>query len=296
MVSGDVAAPDSGRGLLGPAEIRRLGEQLGIRPAKKLGQNFVHDANTVRRIAATAELRPDDVVLEVGPGLGSLTCALLASVRTVHAVEVDPVLAGALPSTVRNQVPGYADRLRVYQADALRMRADELSPAPTTMVANLPYNIAVPLVLHAFAELPGLRGALVMVQAEVADRLVAGPGSKIYGVPSVKTAWYAQAHRAGTVPRSVFWPVPNVDSALVALRRRPLPSGVQRELVFSLVDAAFGQRRKMVRGAIAGWAGSSASAAELLRHAGVDPETRSEQLDVAGFARIVEAAIATGVR
>ncbi|MGH3623962.1 MAG: 16S rRNA (adenine(1518)-N(6)/adenine(1519)-N(6))-dimethyltransferase RsmA, partial [Sciscionella sp.] len=211
--------------MLGPAEIRRLSEQLSIRPTKRLGQNFVHDANTVRRIVAAAELHPDDVVLEVGPGLGSLTCALLPVARAVHAVEIDPVLAGALRHTVRQQVPGYVERLRVRHADALRLRADELRPAPTAMVANLPYNVAVPLVLHAFAELPSLNSALVMVQAEVADRMVAGPGSRTYGVPSVKTAWYAEVRRAGTVPRSGFWPVPNVDSALVTLRRRPSPPG-----------------------------------------------------------------------
>jgi 16S rRNA (adenine1518-N6/adenine1519-N6)-dimethyltransferase len=272
--------------LLGPAEIRRLAETLGIRPTKRLGQNFVHDPNTVRRIVAAAGLVPGDVVLEVGPGLGSLTCALLPAVSRVHAVEIDEVLAAQLPHTVAEKVPGYADRLSVHNADALRIRAADFDPAPSAMVANLPYNVAVPVLLHAFAELPTLCSALVMVQAEVADRIVAGPGSRVYGTPSVKTAWFAGARRAGSVPRSVFWPVPGVDSALVALRRRPPPADVPRERVFSVIDAAFSTRRKMLRSALAGWAGSAEQATRLLVEAGVDPATRGEQLDVTQFAKI----------
>ncbi|MBM0239260.1 16S rRNA (adenine(1518)-N(6)/adenine(1519)-N(6))-dimethyltransferase RsmA, partial [Micromonospora sp. ATA32] len=211
-------------GLLGPAEIRELAARLGVAPTKKLGQNFVHDPNTVRRIVTTAGLTPDDVALEVGPGLGSLTLALLPVAAHVHAVEIDPVLAGALPETAARYVGTDADRLTVHRADALRIRAAELAdPAPTALVANLPYNVAVPVVLHLLAELPTLRHGLVMVQKEVADRLVAGPGSKIYGIPSVKLAWYARARAAGKVPPNVFWPVPNVDSGLVAFTRREPP-------------------------------------------------------------------------
>ena len=280
--------------MLGPAEVRRLAEELGVRPTRKLGQNFVHDANTVRRIVATAHLRPDDVVLEVGPGLGSLTLALLASAHRVLAVEVDPVLAGALPGTVTARVPEQADRLRTLTADALRVTAAELRAAagakPTVLVANLPYNVAVPVLLHLLAELPSMRSGLVMVQAEVASRLAAPPGSRDYGVPSAKVAWFAEVRRAGLVPRTVFWPVPNVDSGLVALtRRRPPATTAARAVVFALVDTAFAQRRKTVRAALAGWAGSAAEAERLLRAAGVDPSTRAERLTIDDFARVCAA-------
>jgi 16S rRNA (adenine1518-N6/adenine1519-N6)-dimethyltransferase len=280
--------------LLGPVEVRRLAEELGVRPAKKLGQNFVHDANTVRRIVATAHLHAGDVVLEVGPGLGSLTLALLASAHRVLAVEVDPVLAGALPGTVSARAPGQADRLRTLTADALRVTAAELRAAagaePTVLVANLPYNVAVPVLLHLLAELPSLRSGLVMVQAEVADRLAAPPGSRDYGVPSAKAAWFAEVRRAGSVPRTVFWPVPNVDSGLVALtRRRPPATTAERAAVFALVDAAFAQRRKTVRAALAGWAGSAAEAERLLRAADVDPSARAERLTIGDFARVCAA-------
>ncbi|MGA9309875.1 MAG: 16S rRNA (adenine(1518)-N(6)/adenine(1519)-N(6))-dimethyltransferase RsmA, partial [Pseudonocardiaceae bacterium] len=278
-------------GLLGPAELRTLAQRLGVRPAKRLGQNFVHDANTVRRIVAAAGLSPDDVVLEVGPGLGSLTLALLGAVDRVLAVEVDPLLAGALPATVADRAPERADALRILTADALRVRRAEIVEAagglePTALVANLPYNVGVPVLLHLLAELPSLRRGLVMVQAEVADRLAAPPGSRCYGAPSVKAAWFADVRRAGPVPRAVFWPVPNVDSGLVALTSRPQPSTVPRQEVFALVDAAFAQRRKTLRAALAGWAGSAASAEQLLRAAGIDPRSRGEQLSVGDFARI----------
>ncbi|GLZ34491.1 ribosomal RNA small subunit methyltransferase A [Lentzea sp. NBRC 105346] len=276
--------------LLGPADVRRLAAELGIRPTKKLGQNFVHDPNTVRRIVSAAELTDDDVVLEVGPGLGSLTLALLPAAKSVVAVEIDPVLAQRLPATAREQAPELADRLSVVHADAMKVTADQLPAQPTALVANLPYNVAVPVVLHLLAELPSLRTGLVMVQAEVADRMAAGPGSRIYGVPSVKLAWYADARKAGPVGRNVFWPVPNVDSALVAFTRRAEPlSTVDRERLFSLVDAAFAQRRKTLRAALAGWAGSAVAAEELLRKAGVDPGARGEQLAVRDFVRIAEA-------
>lgn len=276
------------RGLLGPADVRELAARLGIRPTKTLGQNFVIDANTVRRIVRAAGPSPDDVVIEVGPGLGSLTLALLPEVRRVVAVEIDPALAAELPATVAARAPGLAERLEVVHADAMKL-ADVPGPAPTALVANLPYNVAVPVVLHLLAALPSLRTALVMVQAEVADRMTAAPGSKIYGVPSVKLAWYGEARRAGAVGRAVFWPAPNVDSGLVAFtRREPPPTAASREEVFAVVDAAFAQRRKTLRAALAGWAGSAAAAEEALRAAGVDPRARGEALDVAAFARIAE--------
>lgn len=276
------------RGLLGPADVRELAGRLGIRPTKTLGQNFVIDANTVRRIVRAADLDPDDVVIEVGPGLGSLTLALLPRARRVVAVEIDEALAAELPATAAAREPDLAERLEVVRADAMRI-TEVPGPAPTALVANLPYNVAVPVVLHLLATLPSLRSALVMVQAEVADRMVAAPGSKIYGVPSVKLAWYGHARRAGAVGRAVFWPAPNVDSGLVAFTRRdPPPTVASRQEVFAVVDAAFAQRRKTLRAALAGWAGSAAAAEEALRAAGVDPRTRGEALNVAAFARIAE--------
>jgi len=277
--------------LLGPADLRALADRLGLRPTKRLGQNFVHDANTVRRIVAAANLVAGDVVLEVGPGLGSLTLALLGVADRVLAVEVDPLLAGALPATVADRARERAGALRILTADALRVRRAEIVEAagglePTALVANLPYNVGVPVLLHLLAELPSLRCGLVMVQAEVADRLAAPPGSRCYGAPSVKAAWFAEVRRAGPVPRAVFWPVPNVDSGLVCLTSRPAPSVVPREQVFALVDAAFAQRRKTLRAALAGWAGSAATAEQMLRAAGVDPSARGEQLTVGDFAKI----------
>ncbi|MEU6077005.1 16S rRNA (adenine(1518)-N(6)/adenine(1519)-N(6))-dimethyltransferase RsmA [Micromonospora sp. NPDC047074] len=279
-------------GLLGPAEIRELAARLGVTPTKRLGQNFVHDPNTVRRIVTAAGLAPDDVALEVGPGLGSLTLALLPAAAHVHAVELDPTLAAALPETAARHAGDDAARLTVHHADALRVRAAELAePAPTALVANLPYNVAVPVVLHLLAELPSLRHGLVMVQKEVADRLVAGPGSKVYGIPSVKLAWYASARAAGKVPPNVFWPVPNVDSGLVAFARREPPrADVPRERVFAVVDAAFAQRRKTLRAALAGWAGGADRAAAALTAAGVDPGARGESLSVEQFAAIAASA------
>jgi dimethyladenosine transferase len=273
--------------LLGPAEIRDLAARLGVRPTKTLGQNFMHDANTVRRIVREAQLSDADVVVEVGPGLGSLTLALLAEAAHVHAVEIDPVLAAALPETVASHAPERADRLTVHRGDALRLTAEQLTPAPTALVANLPYNVAVPVVLHLLAELPGLTRGLVLVQLEVAQRLTAPPGSTVYGSPTAKLAWYAEARMAGRVPSTVFWPVPRVESGLVAFRRRPAPvTDVDRSDVFAVIDAAFAQRRKTLRSALAGWAGSSAEAEAVLTRAGVDPTTRGEQVDVATFARI----------
>jgi 16S rRNA (adenine1518-N6/adenine1519-N6)-dimethyltransferase len=273
--------------LLGPAEVRALAADLGIRPRKALGQNFVVDANTVRRIAAAAELDASDVVLEVGPGLGSLTLAMLPSAASVVAVEIDPMLAAALPGTVARYAPDVAGRLQVVAEDALRLAA--LPVEPTALVANLPYNVAVPVVLHLLAVVPSLRRGLVMVQAEVADRLTATPGSRVYGAPTVKLAWWADVRRAGPVPRAVFWPVPNVDSGLVAFQRRTPPvTSVTRDEVFAVVDAAFAQRRKTLRAALSGWAGSPAAAERALVGAGIDPGLRGEQLDVAAFTRVAE--------
>ncbi|MET8996166.1 16S rRNA (adenine(1518)-N(6)/adenine(1519)-N(6))-dimethyltransferase RsmA [Amycolatopsis sp. NPDC004169] len=274
--------------LLGPAEIRGLAAELDVRPTKKLGQNFVHDPNTVRRIVELANVTEDDLVLEVGPGLGSLTLGLLATGARVVAVEIDPKLAERLPKTVAERGPEAADRLTVVGADALRVTRAELGE-PTALVANLPYNVAVPVVLHLLAEVPSLRSGLVMVQTEVADRMAAGPGSRIYGVPSVKLAWYGSARKVAAVPRSVFWPVPNVDSALVAFERADSTASADRDVLFGLVDAAFSQRRKTLRAALAGWAGSAEQAGELLAAAGIDPKTRGEQLDVHDFARIAAA-------
>jgi len=271
--------------LLGPADVRRLAAQLGVRPTKALGQNFLHDANTIRRIVRTADLVPGEPVLEIGPGLGSLTLGLLAAGHPVVAVEVDPVLATALPRTVADRLPDAP--LTVLTADALRLTA--VPGEPSALVANLPYNVAVPVVLHLLARVPTLRHGLVMVQAEVAERLAAAPGSKTYGVPSVKLAWYAAATRAGTVPASVFWPVPNVESGLVRIvRRDPPPTTATREQVFAVVDAAFAQRRKTLRAALAGWAGSAADAEVALRRADIDPRARGETLEVAQFARLAE--------
>jgi 16S rRNA (adenine1518-N6/adenine1519-N6)-dimethyltransferase len=271
--------------LLGPAEIRALASRLGVRPSKQRGQNFVHDPNTIRRIVATAELAPAEVVLEVGPGLGSLTLGLLPAVAHVHTVEVDPVLAGALAGTIDSRAPGYRDRFTGHLADALRLTAVP-APAPTALVANLPYNVAVPVVLHLLGALGTLRRGLVMVQQEVADRLTAAPGSRTYGAPTVKLAWYAAARPAGRVPRSVFWPVPNVDSSLVRFTRRPAPASLPRQAVFAVVDAAFGQRRKTLRAALAGWAGGADRAGAVLAAAGVPATGRAESLTIEQFAAI----------
>ncbi len=278
--------------LLGPAEIRALAAEMGLRPTKSFGQNFVHDPNTVRRIVRTAALEPTDVVLEVGPGLGSLTLGLLPAASHVHAVEVDLALAARLPATAERYAGEGASRLSVYQLDALRVTGAEFDPAPTALVANLPYNVAVPVVLHILALLPALRHGLVLVQKEVADRLTAPPGSRIYGAPSVKLAWYARARLAGRVPASVFWPVPNVESGLVAFTRRDPPGSASpddRTEVFAVVDAAFGQRRKMLRSALADWAGGAHAAADILGRAGIAPTSRGEELDVVQFAAIAAA-------
>lgn len=275
--------------LLGPADIRELAAALGVRPTKQLGQNFVIDANTVRRIVRTAGVRPDDVVVEIGPGLGSLTLALLEVAERLVAIEIDPVLAGALPTTVAARLPDRADRFSLVHSDALHV-TEVPGPPPTALVANLPYNVAVPVLLHMLAAFPTIERTLVMVQSEVADRLAAAPGSKVYGVPSVKAAWYAQVKRAGAIGRNVFWPAPNVDSGLVSLVRRtePVQTRATRDEVFAVIDAAFAQRRKTLRAALAGWAGSPAAAEAALTAAGISPQARGEALTVEQFAAIAE--------
>jgi 16S rRNA (adenine1518-N6/adenine1519-N6)-dimethyltransferase len=282
------ATADAGVRLLGPAEVRALADTLGLRPTKQRGQNFVIDANTVRRIVRESGVGPDDVVLEVGPGLGSLTLALLEVTAAVTAVEVDPLLAAALPATIGDRAGPRGAGFRVVQADALRV-TDLPGPAPTALVANLPYNVSVPVLLHLLSAVPTLRHGLVMVQAEVADRLAAEPGSKVYGVPSVKAAWYADVRRAGAVGRQVFWPAPHVDSGLVAFTRRTPPATTAtREQVFEVVDAAFAQRRKTLRAALRGLAGSTEASAAALGRAGLPAEARGETLTIADFVRLTE--------
>ena len=271
--------------LLGPAEIRDLAATLDLQPTKKLGQNFVVDGNTVRKIVKTARVEPGDEVLEVGPGLGSLTLGLLDAGARVTAVEIDTRLAELLPRTVDALAPGAP--LEVVAGDALRV---DIPGSPRRLVANLPYNVSVPVLLHLLETVPSLETALVMVQAEVGQRIAAPPGSKVYGSPSVKAAWYGRWSTAGTVSRQVFWPVPNVDSILVAFDRAD-PPGTDDERVrtFALVDAAFGQRRKMLRQALAESLGGPAAASARMESAGVDPTLRGEQLTVADFLRIARA-------
>jgi 16S rRNA (adenine1518-N6/adenine1519-N6)-dimethyltransferase len=273
--------------LLGAADIRRLAAELDVRPTKTLGQNFVIDGNTIRRIVATADVVPGETVLEVGPGLGSLTLGLLDAAGHVVAVEIDPKLAARLEQTASEWRPDAAGRLDVVLADALQVT--ELPKAPDALVANLPYNVAVPVVLHLLEHFPSLRHGLVMVQDEVADRLAAKPGSKIYGVPSVKAAWYGSMRKAGVIGMNVFWPAPKIASGLVEFTRgEPPVTRAPRREVFAVIDAAFAQRRKTLRAALAGWAGSAARAEEALRQANVDPSARGEVLDIAAFARIAE--------
>jgi 16S rRNA (adenine1518-N6/adenine1519-N6)-dimethyltransferase len=276
-----------GQSLLGAAAIRELAARLEIRPTKRWGQNFVIDANTVRRIVREAGVGSDDIVVEVGPGLGSLTLELLARCREVHAVEIDPALAQALPQTVAEHAPDLADRLHVVSQDALEL--ESLPAMPTAFVANLPYNVAVPVLLHLLETFPSLQRGLVMVQLEVAERLAAPPGSRTYGVPSVKAAWYADVRQVGRIGRNVFWPAPNVDSGLVSfIRHAPPSTTASRGDVFAVVDAAFAQRRKSLRAALSEWAGSPDAAEAALRAAGIDPGLRGERLTIAQFAALAE--------
>lgn len=273
--------------LLGAAEIRELAELLDLRPAKSLGQNFVIDGNVCQKIVRTAGVTANDVALEIGPGLGSLTLALLEVTPNVIAVEIDNRLADRLPITVSEHNKS-DHRLTVLNIDALALR--ELPIAPTVLVANLPYNVSVPVLLHLLEILPSLNTGVVMVQAEVADRLAAKPGSKEYGIPSLKASWWAEVTGAGSVSRSIFWPVPGVDSKLVGFKRRATPGDeAMRKGVFQLIDAAFAQRRKMLRAALAGIFGSSAAAEAVLVAAGIDPTLRGETLLIDSFVAIYNA-------
>lgn len=298
--------------LLGPLEVRELAERLGVSPTKKLGQNFVHDPNTVRKIVRLAGVEPREHVVEVGPGLGSLTLGLTEAGAHVTAVEIDHRLAAELPHTVAAMQPGAAERLRVVRSDALDVSLEQLAGwvapgaerggavtaapqnLPTLLVANLPYNVSVPILMHLLELLPSLRGGLVMVQAEVGHRIAAGPGSKEYGAPSAKAAWYGDWHVAGTVSRRIFWPVPGVDSVLVSYDRSTAPLGTEteRRATFDLVNAAFAGRRKMLRQSlqgVRGVPGSAEGASEFLVAAGVDPTARAEQLAIADFLAIARA-------
>lgn len=284
---------DTPSALLTTADVRQLLGVTGVRPTKTLGQNFVTDPGTVRRIVRSAGVAAGDTVAEVGPGLGSLTLGLLEAGAFVGAVEIDPALAERLPGTVADRLPEASERLRVVREDALRITELPVPPgaAGVHLVANLPYNVAVPVLLTMLERFEAITDVLVMVQAEVADRIAARPGSKTYGIPSVKAAWYGRAERAGSIGRTVFWPTPNVDSALVRLTRHAPPAGEEwREATFAVVDAAFAQRRKTLRAALSGWAGSGARAEEILRAAGVDPSLRGERLGVEGFTAIARAA------
>jgi 16S rRNA (adenine1518-N6/adenine1519-N6)-dimethyltransferase len=278
--------------LLGRSEIRNLAKELDFRPRKSLGQNFVHDANTVRRVVSASGVNRNDTVVEVGPGLGSLTLGLLDRGATVTAVEVDPLLAQRLPQTVAEHSHSEIHRLTVLNADILTIRHADLETAPTALVANLPYNIAVPALLHLLAEFPSIRTVMVMVQAEVAERLAAEPGTKEYGVPSVKARFYGRVRRFGMVSPTVFWPIPRVYSGLVRVDRyetSPWPTNEEfRSEVFELIDIAFAQRRKTSRNAFLEWAGSGNESASRLLAASIDPARRGETLAVADFVRLLQ--------
>ena len=273
--------------LLGPAEIRDLAELLDVTPTKKLGQNFVIDANTVRKIVKVAHVEAGDSVVEIGPGLGSLSLGIVEAGASLVAVEIDGRLAAQLPATFAQMAPDA--KLTVIHEDAMKIM--ELPDEPTRLVANLPYNVSVPVLLHFLEHFPSIRSGVVMVQAEVGHRLAAEPGSKVYGGPSAKAAWYGAWRIAGTVSRQVFWPVPNVDSVLVGFERDTEEPGDEalRRRTFDIIDAAFGQRRKMLRQALAELCGSSAQATELLERAGIEPTLRGEQLGIAEFVSIARA-------
>ncbi len=278
--------------LLSRTEIRNLAKELDFRPRKALGQNFVHDSNTLRRIVSASGVGKSDHVLEVGPGLGSLTLALLDRGATVTAVEIDPVLAGRLPKTVAEHSHSEIHRLTVLNRDILELRGADLAQPPTAVVANLPYNIAVPALLHLLCEFPSIRTVMVMVQAEVAERLAAEPGGKEYGVPSVKVRFFGNVRRYGSVSPTVFWPIPRVYSGLVRIDRSenspwPIDDAFRRQ-VFDLIDIAFAQRRKTVRNAFLEWAGSGNASAEMLLAASIDPARRGETLTIADFVRLLQ--------
>ena len=270
--------------LLGAAEIREIAERIGVRPTKKLGQNFVVYANTCRKIVKNADVGSEDVALEIGPGLGSLTLAMMESAREVIAIEIDDRLAAELPETAKRH--GFdANKLTIINEDA--MSVSTLPIEPTVLVANLPYNVSVPVLLRFLELFPTLRSGVVMVQSEVADRLVAKPNSKTYGSPSVKATWWADLTSAGTVSRSIFWPVPNVDSSLVRfVRHQSAGDEALRKVVFKIIDAAFAQRRKMMRAALSDMCGGSAAASSIIEASGIDPTIRGESLELADFIKI----------
>ena len=273
---------------LGASEIREIAKQLDLHPAKSLGQNFVIDGNTCRKIVRLANINNADVVLEIGPGLGSLTIALLPEAREVIAVEIDRRLASQLAETMQNKIPNHASKLQIINEDA--QLVNSLPQLPTALVANLPYNISVPVILHLLEKFPSINKGLVMVQAEVAQRLAAKPGNKIYGTPSVKAKWWADMSIAGNVSREVFWPVPNVDSLLVGFQRGESPGDeALRVKTFTVIDAAFSQRRKMLRSALSVWAGGSSIAIEILEKAGVAQTSRAEELELKDFIAIARA-------
>jgi 16S rRNA (adenine1518-N6/adenine1519-N6)-dimethyltransferase len=274
--------------LLGAAQIRELAAQLDLKPSKSLGQNFVIDSNVCTKIVRTAGVTSDDIALEIGPGLGSLTLAMLEIAKSVIAVEIDPRLAQQLPITVAQHFE-HPENLTVINKDALAV--NDLPVDPTVLVANLPYNVSVPVLLHLLEKFPSIRTGVVMVQAEVADRLAAKPGGKEYGIPSVKAAWWADVKNVGTVSRSIFWPAPNVDSKLVGFTRRETAGSEEsRTKVFTIIDAAFAQRRKMLRSALSSLYGSSSAAEAILIKAGIDPTLRGEALQVESFCKIAAVA------
>lgn len=277
--------------LLGAAEIRELAASIDLKPTKVWGQNFVIDANTVRSIIKHAAISEQDDVIEVGPGLGSLTLGLLSVCNSLTAIEIDPKLAKLLPETVAKKSAEFSRKLTVIQKDALAVR--ELPINPTALVANLPYNVSVPVIIHLLTQFPTISRVLVMVQAEVADRLAAAPGSKVYGVPSVKARWFGKVQKVATIGKNVFWPAPNIESALVLIQRHQTPlAEISQSDLFNVIDAAFGQRRKMLRSALNAWADGNAEA--VLKSAGIDPTLRGEQLDVMDFVKIVEAKAQSG--
>ncbi|MDA2977876.1 MAG: 16S rRNA (adenine(1518)-N(6)/adenine(1519)-N(6))-dimethyltransferase RsmA [Actinomycetota bacterium] len=280
--------------LLNPTEIRELAAKLGLKPTKKLGQNFVIDQNTVEKIVRTSNVSKDSIVLEVGPGLGSLTLALMATGAKVIAVEIDERLAELLPNTAKAKGFGES-QLIVINKDALEISKSDVNN-PDVLVANLPYNVSVPVIIHILETFPSIKNYLVMVQSEVADRLAASPGSRTYGSPSVKLQWYAEVSKAGSISRNVFWPVPNVDSDLVQLHRRNNVDESIRKELFAVVDAAFSQRRKMLRSALSSMCGGSEKASEILESVQIDPRLRGEALNVSDYVRLTEGMKKSGVR
>ena len=280
--------------LLNPTEIRELAAKLGLKPTKKLGQNFVIDQNMVEKIVRTSNVSKDSIVLEVGPGLGSLTLGLMATGAKVIAVEIDERLAEILPNTAKAKGFGES-QLIVINKDALEISKSDVNN-PDVLVANLPYNVSVPVIIHILETFPSIKNYLVMVQSEVADRLAASPGSRTYGSPSVKLQWYAEVSKAGSISRNVFWPVPNVDSDLVQLHRRNNVDESIRKELFAVVDAAFSQRRKMLRSALSSMCGGSEKASEILESVQIDPRLRGEALNVSDYVRLTEGMKKSGVR